>query len=73
MTRNSDDETSPEARLGDATRVVQAGRRPEWTAGIVNPPVWRASTILYDTIADLRADISGLTRALRQSRTTGEG
>jgi cystathionine beta-lyase len=37
------------------TKVVQAGRRPEWTAGIVNPPVWRASTILYDTVADLRA------------------
>ena len=59
MTRNSDDETSPEARLGDATRVVQAGRRPEWTAGIVNPPVWRASTILYDNIADLRANGHG--------------
>ncbi len=38
-----------------ATRVVQAGRRKEWTAGIVNPPVWRASTILYDSVADLRA------------------
>jgi cystathionine beta-lyase len=42
--------------LGDATRVVQAGRRKEWTGGIVNPPVWRASTILYDSIADLRAN-----------------
>lgn len=41
--------------LGAATRVVQAGRRKEWTAGIVSPPVWRASTILYDSIADLRA------------------
>ena len=39
----------------DATRVVTAGRRAEWTQGIVNPPVWRASTILYDSIADLRA------------------
>lgn len=41
--------------LGAATRVVQAGRRKEWTAGIVSPPVWRASTILYDSIADIRA------------------
>ena len=41
--------------LGDATRVVTAGRRDEWTQGIVNPPVWRASTILYDSVADLRA------------------
>ncbi len=38
-----------------ATRIVSAGRRPEWTQGIVNPPVWRASTILYDSVADLRA------------------
>ena len=37
------------------TQAVTAGRRPEWTAGIVNPPVWRASTILYDSVADLRA------------------
>ncbi|WBY06529.1 cystathionine beta-lyase [Sphingomonas sp. 7/4-4] len=39
----------------DATKVVQAGRRSEWTQGIVNPPVWRASTILYDSVAELRA------------------
>lgn len=38
----------------EATRLVQAGRRDEWTCGIVNTPVWRASTILYDSIADLR-------------------
>ena len=38
-----------------ATRAVTAGRRPEWTQGIVNPPVWRASTILYEDVGDLRA------------------
>ncbi len=38
----------------DATRVVSAGRRKEWTGGVVNTPVWRASTILYDTVAELR-------------------
>ena len=43
----------PDAR--PATRVVAAGRRPEWTRGVVNPPVWRASTHLYDSVADLRA------------------
>lgn len=42
-------------KKGDGTRVVNAGRRPEWTQGIVNPPVWRASTILYDNVAHLRA------------------
>ncbi len=40
---------------GDGTKVVGAGRRPEWTQGIVSPPVWRASTILYDSVAQLRA------------------
>lgn len=40
---------------GNGTKVVGAGRRPEWTQGIVNPPVWRASTILYDNVAHLRA------------------
>jgi cystathionine beta-lyase len=40
---------------GPSTTVVGAGRRKEWTQGIVNTPVWRASTILYDTVADLRA------------------
>ncbi|GGO92522.1 cystathionine beta-lyase [Stakelama pacifica] len=42
--------------IGQGTRLVTAGRRKEWTRGIVNPPVWRASTILYDSIADMRAN-----------------
>ena len=37
------------------TRLVEAGRRKEWTGGIVNPPVWRASTILFDSVADMEA------------------
>ncbi|HYV89233.1 MAG TPA: cystathionine beta-lyase [Candidatus Polarisedimenticolia bacterium] len=47
--------------LAPATRLVGAGRRPEWTSlpgqpgGIVNPPVWRASTILFDNVAHLRS------------------
>ncbi len=43
------------AGRGDKTRVVTAGRRDEWTGGIVNTPVWRASTILYDSVAEMRA------------------
>ena len=38
-----------------ATRLVTGGRRKEWTRGIVSPPVWRASTVLFDSVADLRA------------------
>lgn len=37
------------------TQLVQGGRRAEWTQGIVNPPVWRASTVLYDNVAEMRA------------------
>ncbi len=53
--------TNDDDSLRPATRLVQGGRRPEWTGdprlggGVVNPPVWRASTILYDNIADLKA------------------
>jgi cystathionine beta-lyase len=42
-----------------ATRVVTAGRREEWTQGVVNPPVWRASTILFDNVAHLREAARG--------------
>jgi cystathionine beta-lyase len=37
-----------------ATRLVEAGRRKEWTGAVVSPPVWRASTHLYENTADLR-------------------
>jgi len=52
---------SDDQSLRPATKLVQGGRRPEWTGdprlggGVVNPPVWRASTVLYDSIADLKA------------------
>lgn len=39
--------------LRPATRLAGAGRRPEWTGAVVNPPVWRASTHLYADSADL--------------------
>ena len=43
------------------TTLVHAGRRRAWTrgpemaAGIVNPPVWHASTIVFDDLAALDA------------------
>jgi cysteine-S-conjugate beta-lyase len=42
-----------------ATTVVQGGRRKEWTGDgkVVNPPVWRASTILYDDVAALKGGV----------------
>ncbi|GAA4719201.1 cystathionine beta-lyase [Sphingomonas lutea] len=37
----------------DATRLVEAGRRKAWRGRLVNPPVERASTILFDSVAEL--------------------
>lgn len=40
---------------GTGTRLVEAGRRKEWTGPVVNPPVWRASTHLYANEAERQA------------------
>lgn len=51
---------SKSTRVGDDTRLVATGRRREWTGsaaiggGVVNVPVWRASTVLFDSVADMR-------------------
>jgi cystathionine beta-lyase len=37
------------------TGLVHGGRRPEWRGRLVNPPVHRASTILFDSVAELRS------------------
>ncbi|HEY0130073.1 MAG TPA: cystathionine beta-lyase [Allosphingosinicella sp.] len=37
------------------TKLVHGGRREEWRGRTVNPPVHRASTILFDTVAEMRA------------------
>ena len=42
------------------TRLVDAGRRREWRGRLVNPPVERASTILFDSVADMHASRAGL-------------
>ncbi len=42
---------------GPATKVVQAGRSGDWARQIVNPPVYRASTHLYDDCAQLRESL----------------
>ena len=37
------------------TKIVTAGRDPGGNYGIVNPPVYHASTVLHPTVADLEA------------------
>lgn len=36
-----------------ATKIVTGGRREALTGAVVNAPVWRASTHLYESVADL--------------------
>jgi len=38
--------------LRESTRLTRAGRRSEWTGRVVNTPVWRASTHLYESDAE---------------------
>jgi cystathionine beta-lyase len=42
------------------TQLVEGGRRPEWRGRLVNVPVERASTILFDSVDDLYASKPGL-------------
>ena len=42
------------------TKLVEGGRRKEWRGRVVNPPVQRASTILFDSVADMRSSRPGL-------------
>jgi cystathionine beta-lyase len=42
------------------TILVEGGRRRDWRRRLVNPPVERASTILFDSVADLEGSRPGL-------------
>ena len=39
------------------SQIISAGRAPEQNSGIVNPPVYHASTVLFPTVAALRKAI----------------
>lgn len=39
------------------TLIVSSGRKPEENFGIVNPPVYHASTVLFATVAELEAAV----------------
>lgn len=42
-------------KLGDKSRLVHAGRHPERFEGVVNTPVYHASTVLFPTVEKLHA------------------
>jgi cystathionine beta-lyase len=41
--------------MKNETKYIHAGRSKKWTKGIVNPPIFRASTVVYDTVAEMKA------------------
>jgi len=47
-------------KLKPGTQLVEGGRRKDWRGRLVNVPVERASTVLFDSVADLRASKPGL-------------
>jgi cystathionine beta-lyase len=51
----SDDNASPKPD----TVLVTSGRRREWAGRIVNPPVYRGSTVLFDSVAEIDAAKDG--------------
>ncbi|MFT5790380.1 MAG: cystathionine beta-lyase, partial [Shewanella sp.] len=36
------------------TQIISLGRDKKWTQGVINPPVFRASTMVFDTMDELR-------------------
>ena len=45
---------------GNSTQIVEGGRRKEWRRRLVNVPVERASTILFDTVGEMHGNKPGL-------------
>src|SRR5438067_2445495 len=43
-----------------STKLIEGGRRSEWRRRLVNVPVERASTILFDSVAELEGNAPGL-------------
>src|SRR3954462_10443908 len=43
-----------------STVIVEGGRRKEWRRRLVNVPIERASTILFDSVAELESNAPGL-------------
>ena len=48
------------SKPGKSTRLVNGGRRKQWRGRLVNPPVERASTILFDNVDELNRARPGL-------------
>lgn len=58
------------ARFGERTRLVHAGRDPSEQHGFVNTPIYRGSTVLYPSVADLKARRGRYTYGTKGTPTT---
>jgi cystathionine beta-lyase len=54
----------PGRKPGRATEVAHLGREPARHLGAINTPVYRASTILFDSVADYEASQRGQSKSL---------
>ena len=64
--------TTPDSRksMGSRTRMVHAGRHPWEQHGFVNTPVYRGSTVLSPTVADLSGRKARFVYGTRGTPTT---
>ncbi len=53
MVRETKKQRSPGAEHAPATEVTEAGRDPKAQRGVVNPPVYHASTVIFETLEEL--------------------
>ncbi len=42
-----------EKKIGEATKIIHAGRNPKEQGWMVNPPIYQSSTIVFPTLKDL--------------------
>ena len=53
MARDKDEKHHGTVKHRPATKVTQVGRDPKAQMGVVNPPVYHASTVIFETLAEL--------------------
>lgn len=53
MARKTNQPKKARTKHAPATEVVEAGRNPKAQEGVVNPPVYHASTVIYESLEEL--------------------
>jgi cystathionine beta-lyase len=64
MSDQREPERKPGRKPGSATEVAHLGREPARHLGAINTPVYRASTILFESVADYEASQRGQSKSL---------